>query len=94
MTIEDLLLFIDASLLCSSEGHPCPSMNVATDASNIKPVNMTKISYLYYSSTTCISKDFIYFSNKGEKLKKSSMSLLVSTLVSDKKPTKIQQKSL
>lgn len=93
MTIEDLLLFIYASLLCSSEGHPRPSMNVATDASNIKPVNMTKISYSYYSSTTCISKDFINFS-KEIKFMKSSMSLLVSSLVSDKKTTEIQQKSL
>lgn len=66
MTIEDLLIY--ASLLCSSEGHPRPSINVATDASNIKPVNMTKISYLYHSSKTCISKNFIDFSNKGDKI--------------------------
>jgi len=67
MTIEHLLLFIYASLLCSSEGHPRPSMNVATDTSNIKPVNTTTISYLYHSSTTCISKDFMYYSKKEDK---------------------------
>lgn len=43
MTTE--FFFHICKLACSSEGHPHPLMNEATDAKIIKPVNMTNISY-------------------------------------------------